>query len=65
MLILLSLSKTQNYTGFERSVGSNKYRTKGGKKNTTNEFRYFLKSNFIGVNGLFVLVNLNRDYDLK
>ena len=32
-------------------------------KFTTNEFRYFLKSNFVGVNRLFVLVYLNQDDD--
>ena len=41
--------------GFERSVYWNEYKTKSENKNTTNEYRYFLKSNFVGVNGLFVL----------
>ena len=35
------------------------------KKNTTNEYRYFLKSNFVGVNRLFVLVYANEDDDFK
>ena len=30
-------------------------------KKTTNEYRYFLKSNFVGVNRLFVLVYPNED----
>ena len=30
-----------------------------------NEYRYFLESNFLGVNRLFVLVYLNRDNDAK
>ena len=30
-------------------------------KNTTNEYRYLLKSNFVGVNRLFVLVYSNLD----
>ena len=40
--------------GFERSVYWNEYKTKSENKNTTNEYRYFLESNFVGVNGLFV-----------
>ena len=42
--------------GFERSVYWNQNKTKSENKNTTNEYRYFLKSNFVGVNRLFVLV---------
>ena len=42
--------------GLERSVYWNKYKTKSDNKNTTNEYRYFLKSNFVGVTRLFVLV---------
>ena len=43
--------------GFERSVYWNGYKTKcTTNKDTTNEYRHFLKSNFIGVNRLFVLV---------
>ena len=30
-----------------------------------NEYRYFIESNFVGVNRLFVLVYLNRDNDVK
>ena len=30
-------------------------------KNTTNEYRYFLESNFVGVHRLLVLVYLNED----
>ena len=50
--------------GFERSVYWNEYETKRDK-NATNEFRYFLKSNFVVVNRLFLLVYLNRDNDVK
>ena len=32
---------------------------------TTNEYRYFLESNFVGVNKLFVLIYSNHDYDAK
>ena len=34
-------------------------------KNKTNEFRYFLESNFVGVSRLFVLVYSNQDEDSK
>ena len=51
--------------GFERSVYLNKYKTKSENKNTTNEYRYFLESNFVGVNRLFVLVCSNQDADSK
>ena len=34
-------------------------------KNTTNEFRYFLESNFVGVNRLFVLVYANQGDNAK
>ena len=49
----------------ERSVYWNEYKTKNYNKNTTNEFRSFLKSNFFGVNRLFALVYLNQDDDSK
>ena len=42
--------------GFERSVYWNEYKTKSENKNATNEYRYFLEANFIGVNKLFVSV---------
>ena len=47
--------------GFERSVYWNKYKTKSENKNTTNEYRYFRESSFVGVNRLFVLVYSNQD----
>ena len=34
-------------------------------KNTTNECRYFLESNFVGVNRLFVLVYTNEVNNIK
>ena len=49
---------------FERSVNWNKYKTKSENKNTTNKYRYFLKSKFVGVNRLPVLFYLNRDNDI-
>ena len=36
--------------GFERSVYCNEYKTKSNNRDATNEFRYFLKSKFFGVN---------------
>ena len=33
--------------GFERSLYWNEYKTESENKNTTNEYRYFLKSNFV------------------
>ena len=45
--------------GFERSVYWNEYRTKSDF--TTNEFRFFLESNFVGANRLFALVYTNKD----
>ena len=40
--------------GFERPIYWNAYKTKSENKNTTNEYRFFLKFNFAGVNILFV-----------
>ena len=51
--------------GFERSVYWNEYKTKSDNKNTTNEFRYFLESNFVGAHRLFVWVYSNQDADSK
>ena len=45
--------------GFERSVYWNEYQIKIDDKITTNEFRFFLESNFVGFNRLFVLVYSN------
>ena len=50
---------------FERFVYWNEYKTKSENENTTNEYRYFLISNFVRVNALFVLIYLNRDKDVK
>ena len=51
--------------GFEISVYWNEYKTKSENKNTTNEFRYFVESNFVGVNRLFVLVYSNQGSNVK
>ena len=50
---------------FERSVYWNESKTKSGNKNTTNEYRYFLESNFVGINRLFVLVYTNEAINAK
>ena len=42
--------------GFEKSVYWNEYKTKSDNKISKKKFRYFLESNFVGVNRLFVLV---------
>ena len=41
---------------FEGSVYLNEYRTNSENKNTTNDYRCFLKSNFVGVNRLLFQV---------
>ena len=51
--------------GFERSVYWNEYKQKSENKAKTNEYRYFLKSIFVGVNRLFVLAYLNIGNDVK
>ena len=42
-----------------------KYKTKSENKNTTNKFIYFLESNFVEVNRLFVLVDTNEGANAK
>ena len=39
----------------------NEYKTKSEDKNTTCKYIYFLKTNFVGVNILFVLTYSSRD----
>ena len=52
--------------GFERSYNEyNEYKTKNVTKHTTNEHRYFLKSNFLGVKRLFALIYLSRNNDIR
>ena len=65
--VVLSTKDNQNLSKFfskvfERLVYWNEYKTKSDNKNTANEYRYFLKPNFVGVNRLFVLVYTN-EYD--
>ena len=45
----------------ERSLCLNWYKTKSEKENTTNDHRYFLKSNFVKVDILFVLFYSYQD----
>ena len=45
----------------ERSVYWNQYLAKSQNKNTTNNYWYFRKSNFAGVNKIFFLVYSNED----
>ena len=70
LVVTLSARDNQKLTkllskGFERSVYWNEYKTKNEKKNTTNEYRYFLESNFVGVNRLYVLVYSNEHANSK
>ena len=51
--------------GYERSIYWNEHKTKSDNENTTNEYRYFIESNFVGVNILFVIVYLNEDDNTK
>ena len=52
---------------FKRSVYWNEHRTKSENKNTANEHRYFLESNFVGVIYflLFLLVYSSEDNNVK
>ena len=40
-------------------------KTKSENKSSTNEYGYFLKSNFVGVNRLFALIYSNEDENAK
>ena len=43
----------------------NEYKAKSENKNTANEYRYCLESNFVGVNRLFVLIYRNQNDNVK
>ena len=69
-IITLSTRDNQKFSkllskGFEISVYLNEYKTKSDHKNTTNGFRYFLESNFVGVNRLFVSVYTDKANNAK
>ena len=51
--------------GFEWSVYWNEYKSKSENKNTANEHRYFLESNFVEVNRLFGLIYSNENDNAK
>ena len=51
--------------GLEWSVYLNEHKTKSENKSMTNEYRYFLELNTVGVNRLFVLIYLNQDANSK
>ena len=62
-VVALAAKDNQNYQNFlpkefERSDYWSEYKTKSGNKITTNEYRYFIDSNFVGVNRLFLLLLL-------
>ena len=50
---------------FERSVYGSEYKTIGQNKNTTNECRYFIELNFVGLNRLFALVYTKEDDNVE
>ena len=50
---------------FERSVYWSKYKAKSKKKDTTNEYKYFLESNFAGINRLVALIYSNVTNDAE
>ena len=64
-VLIVTLSAKDNEKLSKRSAYWNEYKTKSENKNTKNEFRYFLKSNFVRVNRLFLLTYLNRNNDVK
>ena len=49
----------------ERSVYGNEYKTIGQNKNTTNECRYFIELNFVGLNRFFALVYTKEDDNVE
>ena len=68
--INLSASKDQKLLkllskGFERWVYWNEYKIKSENKNATSGYRYFLRSNFVGVSRLLVLVYSDQDDNAK
>ena len=67
-LPVFTLSATDNQkllNGFERLMYWNQCKAKCESKSTANGYRYFIKSDFVGVNKLFVLVYFNGNNDVK
>ena len=62
-VVTLSARDNQNLEskGFERSVYWKEYKTKSENKDTRNDYRYFLESNFVGASRLFTLGYTNKD----
>ena len=50
---VVTLSEKKQLQMFERSMYWNEYNAKNENENTTNEYRYFLESKFIGVDRFF------------
>ena len=61
---VITLSVKRLRKGSERSVYWNEYKTKSKNKNTKNEYRCILESNFVGVNRLFYVFS-NQDNNSK
>ena len=51
--------------GLERSPYLNEYEIKTGNKNTINECRYFLKSNFAAVKRMFLFIEILKGIRLE
>ena len=70
LLSFYELKAIENYLNFlakdlkDQFIGMN-IKQKLRTKITTNEYRYFLKSNFVGFNTLFVLVYSNQNVRYK
>ena len=69
-VVILSAKDNQKLSkllsiGLERSIYWNEYKTKNENRNITNEYRYFLEWNLVGVNRLLVLVYSNQDNNAK
>ena len=64
MILFLQSNRQNDSKVYERWVCWSEHKTKSENKNTPNEYRCNIESNFV-VNGLFVLIYLNRDNDRK
>ena len=67
-VVTLSVRQNQRLLKFlsnERWVYWNEYKTESENEDTTNEHRYFLESNSVVINRLFVLVYSNENNSSK
>ena len=67
-VVTLSVRENQRLLKFlsnERWVYWNEYKTESENEDTTNEHRYFLESNSVVINRLFVLVYSNENNSSK